>query len=145
MEKDMRSVQLEVPGEPKPQQRPRSRAVKKNGKWISMAYNAKGPDMDYRTRVADIAAREMKGSELLSGALIMQINFWITKPKSKPKWKSLPDVKPDIDNLVKAVKDALEGIVFANDSQVCTLVACKKYTINRGAFTQIIVGELPEK
>jgi Holliday junction resolvase RusA-like endonuclease len=33
--------------------------------------------------------------------------------------------KPDLDNLVKLVQDALSGILYRDDSQVSTLTACR--------------------
>lgn len=35
--------------------------------------------------------------------------------------------KPDTDNLVKAVLDALNGIAFYDDSQVCDIICIKRY------------------
>lgn len=34
--------------------------------------------------------------------------------------------KPDVDNLIKAVLDSLNGIVFVDDSQVCDITASKR-------------------
>ena len=36
--------------------------------------------------------------------------------------------KPDLDNLDKAILDAMSGRVFKDDSQVCKLSAVKKYS-----------------
>ena len=33
--------------------------------------------------------------------------------------------KPDLDNIVKAVKDAAKGILWTDDSQVCSMLASK--------------------
>jgi Holliday junction resolvase RusA-like endonuclease len=38
-----------------------------------------------------------------------------------------PNVKPDLDNVVKAVLDALNGVVYLDDAQVVNLVATKRY------------------
>ena len=38
-----------------------------------------------------------------------------------------PKVKPDLDNVVKAVLDALNGVVYRDDAQVVNLVATKRY------------------
>lgn len=34
--------------------------------------------------------------------------------------------RPDLDNLVKAVKDAMTGVVYRDDSQIVELLAKKK-------------------
>jgi Holliday junction resolvase RusA-like endonuclease len=38
-----------------------------------------------------------------------------------------PKVKPDLDNVAKAVLDAINGIVYVDDAQVINLVATKRY------------------
>lgn len=45
-------------------------------------------------------------------------------PDNRPKGiKSEPDtLKPDVDNIAKAVLDALNGVAFADDKQVTTLL-----------------------
>jgi Holliday junction resolvase RusA-like endonuclease len=48
----------------------------------------------------------------------------------------LPVGKPDLDNLLKAVLDAINAIVFADDSQVVSLLASKTY----GARPQVSVS-----
>jgi Holliday junction resolvase RusA-like endonuclease len=35
--------------------------------------------------------------------------------------------RPDIDNIVKAILDGLNGVVFADDASVAQLVASKEY------------------
>lgn len=42
--------------------------------------------------------------------------------------ESLPVVKPDIDNYVKAILDALNGVAFKDDSQIIALNAKKLYS-----------------
>ena len=46
-----------------------------------------------------------------------------------------PHVKPDVDKLARAVLDALEGVAYANDSQVVSLRVDKRY-----AFRDAAVG-----
>lgn len=125
-------IEIIVPGEPKPQARARARAffnakVRPEGKWMAQTYDPKGPSADYRARIAHEAALVMDGRSFLNGPIEIAIAFWITKPKSKPKYKSFPDVTPDLDNYVKAVLDGLRKIIFRDDAQVCCLRAQKAY------------------
>lgn len=53
--------------------------------------------------------------------------------------KIRPTKKPDIDNIVKVVLDALNGVAFKDDKQVIDLYARKVYGINEGL--RIIVEE----
>ena len=52
-------------------------------------------------------------------------NFYFAIPKSTPKSKILkfltnlrPTKRPDLDNLYKAVTDAINGVVYPDDSQI---------------------------
>ena len=40
-----------------------------------------------------------------------------------------PQVKPDIDNVVKVVCDALNKIAYKDDTQVVEIAACKLYGV----------------
>lgn len=53
------------------------------------------------------------------------INFLIKKPK-KPS-KNYPS-KCDLDNYAKAMLDACNGILYEDDSQVCSLVLNKSFS-----------------
>lgn len=60
--------------------------------------------------------------------------FPIPKSTSKKKHQQMIDgvirhtKKPDTDNIVKACLDALNGIAFYDDSQVCELIIAKYYS-----------------
>jgi Holliday junction resolvase RusA-like endonuclease len=57
--------------------------------------------------------------------------FYLPKPKNMTKKdkEALPFhyKKPDLDNLVKAVLDAMEGVFYKNDSQRCISETKKRY------------------
>lgn len=61
-----------------------------------------------------------------SGALYCYLTFLLPRPKSVKRDR--PNVKPDLDKLVRAVFDAAEqsGLV-ENDSRVCEMQAVKRY------------------
>lgn len=64
----------------------------------------------------------------LKGPLKIEFVFELSRPKSVPeKKRKYPIVKPDIDNLVKLYCDAMNGIVYEDDTQICSLVASKYY------------------
>ncbi len=68
--------------------------------------------------------------------LIAQIYAYFPIPKSASKKKQkemqsmvlCPTKKPDLDNIVKAVLDALNGIAFYDDSQIVRLQVEKYYS-----------------
>ena len=72
----------------------------------------------------------------LDGELAVRIEAHYAIPTSKPKkiqaamrdGSVRPTTKPDIDNVIKAVLDGLNGVAYADDSQVVELSASKCYS-----------------
>ena len=64
-------------------------------------------------------------SKPLQGPLTLEVCFFLPCPK-KPK-ALLPMVRPDLDNYLKAFCDAANGICWADDAQLCTIQASKRY------------------
>jgi len=68
------------------------------------------------------------------GAIRLEVTFYMPIPASLSKVKREALLgkqhikKPDTDNLLKSVKDALEGTYYKNDSQICEVVAKKIYS-----------------
>lgn len=61
----------------------------------------------------------------INNAIRAIIVFQLKKPK-KPK-AVYPITKPDVDNLVKAVLDGMNGVLYADDSQIIDLRVVKAY------------------
>jgi len=66
--------------------------------------------------------------------LLLTVSFFLPRPKGhfgarglKPSAPKEHTGKPDLDNMVKAIKDALKGIVWVDDSQVVSMWAYKHY------------------
>lgn len=77
---------------------------------------------------ANEALGQVPDAEELTEAVRLSVAFYLPRPKSLGK-KSLPHLKaPDLDKLVRAVKDALTHVVYADDSQVVEVLATKQYT-----------------
>jgi crossover junction endodeoxyribonuclease RusA len=63
-----------------------------------------------------------------TGAVSMTLTFYLPRPQSEPVRKvTFPTRRPDLDKCVRAVFDALTGIVFVDDSQVVDLAAKKEW------------------
>lgn len=66
---------------------------------------------------------------------MMTVDIYRGIPKSWSKTKQeqaergiiKPTLKPDVDNYVKGIKDALNGIAYVDDSQVTVLLISKFY------------------
>ena len=63
----------------------------------------------------------------LEGPLETIMVFYLKRPKSLPKKVINHIKKPDISNFVKAAEDAMEGIVYKNDSQIWKSETVKRY------------------
>jgi crossover junction endodeoxyribonuclease RusA len=83
----------------------------------------------------DVAAQAIKaGVEMIpSGPVKLHLIFYMPHPVSRPKKYTHPDVRPDLDKLIRAILDALTAIAFRDDAQVCELIAEKCYTTFVGA------------
>jgi len=83
---------------------------------------------DYKDYIRLAAAEQMRGKEPLEGALALSIRVYRSMPSTlqKNKKKSAlaeagvirPITKPDLDNYVKGIKDALKSICWNDDSQI---------------------------
>lgn len=72
----------------------------------------------------------------------LDILFRMKRPVSLPKKVEHHTKKPDLDKLVRCVKDSLTGIVWDDDSQVVAVCALKKYAINDMPRAEINVAQL---
>ncbi|MFW5436589.1 RusA family crossover junction endodeoxyribonuclease [Paenibacillus apiarius] len=123
-------IQFTVYGEPVAQGRPRAT---KMGGFIRMYDPAKS--RDYKDYVR-LAAGENAPEALLEGPLGMVLHVYRTIPKSFSKKKAAaaeageirPTSKPDADNYLKGVKDALKGVIWRDDSQVVEVLVTKRYS-----------------
>jgi len=123
----IRRIKFEVLGTPIPKSRPRF--SRRSGTMYTPR----------RTQDAEKSFLEQalchKPSEPIKEPISLYIRFVMPIPKSTSKKKRQemlegkiqPAKRPDIDNLVKLVKDALNGIFWLDDSQIVTLFAQKVY------------------
>lgn len=72
----------------------------------------------------------------MEGALCVEMDFYFTRPKSVKR--PYHTVKPDVDNLVKAVLDNGNEILWKDDRQIVQIIASKHYA--EEAKTVIKVG-----
>lgn len=57
----------------------------------------------------------------------IKLDFYLSRPASKPKRILRPTTKPDWDKLSRLICDSLTGIVFEDDSQICDAIVSKHY------------------
>lgn len=125
----MKTITLELPGEPKGKQRPR---VTMRGGFAT-AYTPK-ETVNYETYVKTCYIQQNR-HEMLEGSIKAEIKAYFSIPKStsKKKHKLMADgeikntKKPDCDNIAKIILDSLNGIAYHDDSQICELSVEKLY------------------
>jgi Holliday junction resolvase RusA-like endonuclease len=100
---------------------------------------------DSKTAAYEIAVKMItrtqlpKGFKPFDGAIKVTISIEIARPKSVTR--EYPTVKPDLDNYAKALLDALNGLVWHDDAQICWLEVKKTYNI-QSLITIEIKGDL---
>ncbi|WP_448675850.1 RusA family crossover junction endodeoxyribonuclease [Pseudomonas sp. LY-1] len=118
---DLKPVSFFVPGEPQGKGRAR---IGKVGNFARMYTPAK--TVAYEGLIALAAQDVMQGRALIEGPVMIELRIVHSVPQSKSKkWKLQALAgevacmkKPDSDNCLKAVCDALNGVVFKDDVQV---------------------------
>lgn len=136
-----------VPGPPRPLQRAR---IARRGKFARMYDTAE--NTTNKATVGFYAAEAMRKfkayrkGEIFTGPLKLDVTFYIEKPKSKIRKNSdpfpYPDSKPDLDNCIKLICDALNGIVWRDDCQVVAIAAGKSWARGDGPCTKVCVEEV---
>lgn len=127
---DKTVVQFTVYGEPVAQGRPRAANIAGH---IRMYDPQKS--RDYKDYVR-LAASQHAPRKLAEGPLRLRVNVFRPIPKSFSKKKAAqaeagdlrPTSKPDADNYLKGVKDALKNVIWKDDSQVVEVTVGKWYS-----------------
>lgn len=117
------TMKIIVRGKALPQERPR---FFRRGNFVG-AYDP-GKSKDWKL---DIKVQALnRGATIQAGALFLRVDFYILRPASvSEKKRPFPNVRPDLDNYIKAVKDALNGVCWKDDGQIVQLISTKAYTI----------------
>jgi Holliday junction resolvase RusA-like endonuclease len=127
-----------VPGPPCGKQRPR---VLKTGRAYTPAKTAA-----YEAHVRGSARQDRVVPEQpLDGPLAVSMDVAIGIPKSwsaKKKMQAstgalLPTGKPDLDNIAKSLGDALNGVLWADDAQIISWQATKRYGLAPGVWVRV--------
>lgn len=134
----MRTVTFHVQG--KPQGKARARTVRNKHTGNTVSYT---PDKDvlYENLIKDRYLNQCGGMYLERGIPVtLRIVARFLPPKSTSKkrqremleGRELPLKKPDMDNIVKVVADALNGVAYHDDTQIVYVAAKKCYSAMEG-------------
>lgn len=123
------SVTFEIPGEAVPKLRPRV----KFGNGRVWTYTP-AKSADYEKAVRLMAQVAMRARKPISGPVALYIAVYREPPKSASQKKRIemidegwPVARPDLDNLIKGISDAINGVVFGDDGAVCRIIASKHW------------------
>lgn len=141
----LNALAFEVPGEPQGKGRPR---IGKVGQHARMFTPAK--TVAYEGLVAHAAQQAMRGAEPFAGACRIELDVRCSVPASWSQRKQRdaligvirPTKKPDVDNVLKAVCDGINGVVWKDDVQAVEVVLRKVYAATPGVHVRIAALQL---
>lgn len=121
-----REVWFFVPGPAVAKARARTFFAKNLGRIVSAT-----PERTkrYESEVKLFAAQAMRGAALLTGAVELHLTEYRKRPSGARRGQIWPTTRPDLDNVLKSIKDGLNGVVCADDSQVARVIAEKRYAL----------------
>ena len=142
----MDGVSFFVPGTPAPKGSMKAFAMRaKDGRVMARVTHDNKRTKPWSTAVAYAAQEAMRGRELFRDTpLVVAITFALSRPSahsgkrglkpSAPRW---PQTRPDLDKLTRAACDALQGIVFDEDSRIVMVAVAKIYAAPVGAAIRV--------
>ncbi len=98
--------------------------------WTRAVVTSDNPkNKGWQQLVAEAAgrAKDQAGAALMAGPVRLTVAFYLPRPKSLAKKVQHHTKKPDLDKLIRSVKDGLTRVVWADDSQVVDVQAVKRY------------------
>ena len=133
-------VNFSIEGQPVGKQRPRFRRF---GNFVQTYTDAK--TKSYETLVKEAAIKAMENRPPIEGPVKLDLIIRLPVPKSYPKKRSeaclngseWPTKKPDWDNVAKSVADAMNDIVFLDDTQIVIARVVKVYATEAGVDVKV--------
>jgi len=126
------AIYFVVPGQPYGKGRPRASS---RGGFVRMYTPA--TTLAYEAEIARLAEMARGSWPVLATPMSLRVICHHAIPVSWSKRKQLQALngevipgKPDLDNVAKAVLDALNGVIYEDDKQVIRLVAEKRYSVD---------------
>lgn len=128
----MPELSITIPGKPIAKKRPK---FFRRGGFVG-TYNCQ--ETEEGRFMQQLSMQVPKNWKPIEGPVLLSVYFLMPIPESFSKKKRVAMVcgkikhikKPDIDNLIKFVKDCSNGILWRDDSQVVGIDSMKKYALN---------------
>lgn len=126
----MNTVSFTIPGTPVPKGRPR---FARRGSFVTTYTDEK--TASYENLVKITAQKAMQGAKLFEEAVSVAVELYVSPPASWSQKKQrlaldgelFPTSKPDVDNVLKGIFDAMNDIVWTDDKLVCDVNVIKRY------------------
>ena len=119
------------------------RAIKRKDGRVVVIHDSSPRLKAWRKDIGEAAQIELRGRPPVADAYIeIELLFLVKRPRTAKK-RERPHVAPDADKYLRAVLDALEGIVYRNDGQVTDVAVKKRYAEGDDTGVQIIL-RLPD-
>ena len=147
----MTVISFVVPGDPVGKGRPRSvsrkRRDKATGQLVSyLAHITPEKTEQYEETIRKAARLAMRSRPLITGPVLCELHITVAVPQSWSKKRKamalqgeiLPTTKPDKDNVIKAIYDGINGIVWKDDVQAVTGYQRKTYGEVPGVHVRIV-------
>jgi Holliday junction resolvase RusA-like endonuclease len=137
----MMQIHFQVEGDPKGKGRPRFSRV---GNFTKV-YTDK-QTLSYEAMIATFAKQAMGASEPLKTPVSVFLHVRLPIPQSYSKKRKegclsgleMPCKKPDIDNIAKTYLDAMNEVIFVDDTQVVELHVKKVYAEKPGVDVMVM-------
>ena len=68
--------------------------------------------------------------------LKLTVTFYRCKSMWLPKYVDMPYIKPDLDNFLKLLLDAINGSIVPDDAQITTIISRKRWTKSSQALSR---------
>lgn len=124
-------IQFHVPGAPQGKGRARAYRMRSG----AIGHYTPDKTRSYERTIRLLARQAVGARKPIDGPVSLTLQIVMPIPASWPAWKRdlaqsgqlAPTTKPDADNIEKAVKDALNGVVYRDDAQVVAADKIKCY------------------
>lgn len=140
-----------VPGEPIAQPRRWVVKNKKTGEVHDIEAPTRHPVLAWKDALRHVASHAMEGHPPVDSAIRLNVLLLMPRPTALRK-AALADQyishtkRPDAENCLKAIQDALTMIVWVDDSRVSTVFLRKRYTRGTespGVLIDIFIDKIP--